>query len=61
MASIVHVVSIKGIEGEMESVAVFSSYSKARRFVRKYEISTWSIECLEVDVDPNDSDDGEVK
>lgn len=59
MASIVHVVSVKGLEGDMESVAVFSSYSKARCFVRKYKISTWAIECLEVDVDPNDSDDGE--
>lgn len=57
MSNIIHVVSIPGFEGDIEPVAAFSDFIKAKRFVRKYEFTTRSIESLEIDSDPNESEE----
>lgn len=46
---IVYVVCAIGFEGDYESIAVFSSYEKARQFVKDEGYSSWQIDSHRVD------------
>lgn len=45
----IFVVSIRGFEGEMESVAAFTSYGKAKEYVERNGFTSWAIEELTPD------------
>ncbi|ELY4528811.1 hypothetical protein SMZ93_004208 [Cronobacter sakazakii] len=49
MSSSVFVVSIRGVEGEMEAVAAFTTYNKANKYLKKNGITSWAIEELKLD------------
>lgn len=49
MSSPVFVVSARGYEGEMESMAAFTTYSKARDYVERNGFTSWAIEELTPD------------
>lgn len=44
MSKSVFVVCALGFEGEMEAVAVFTSYLKAKLYVEQNIVGSWSIE-----------------
>ncbi len=45
----IFVVSILGFEGEMESVAAFTTYGKAKEYVERNGFTSWAIEELTPD------------
>lgn len=49
MSASVFVVSIRGFEGEMESVAAFTSRIKAHEYVQRNGFRSWAIEELTPD------------
>ncbi|MFP2409158.1 hypothetical protein ACLEVB_17345 [Enterobacter ludwigii] len=49
MSASVFVVSARGFEGEMESMAAFTSYDKAREYVEHNGFTSWAIEELTPD------------
>lgn len=49
MSAPVFVVSIRGFEGEMESVAAFTTYGKAKEYVERNGFTSWAIEELTPD------------
>ncbi|EOV9681217.1 hypothetical protein ACN5OK_001437 [Cronobacter malonaticus] len=49
MSSSVFVVSIRGLEGEMEAVAAFTTYKKANKYLKSKGITSWAIEELKLD------------
>jgi hypothetical protein len=49
MSASVFVVSAHGFEGEMESMAAFTTYHKAREYVERNGFTSWAIEELTPD------------
>lgn len=49
MSASVFVVSARGFEGEMESMAAFTTYDKAREYVERNGFTLWAIEELTPD------------
>lgn len=49
MSKSVFVVCALGFEGEMESIAAFTTYSKARDYVERNGFTSWAIEELTPD------------
>ncbi|MHA1040005.1 hypothetical protein ACR9GW_01245 [Enterobacter ludwigii] len=49
MSASVFVVSARGFEGEMESMAAFTTYDKAREYVERNGFTSWAIEELTPD------------
>ncbi|WP_320733878.1 hypothetical protein [Enterobacter kobei] len=49
MSAPVFVVSIRGFEDEMEAVAAFTSYGKAKEHVERNGFTSWAIEELTPD------------
>jgi hypothetical protein len=45
----VYVVCARGFEGEFESVAAFSSYELARKYINDQGYSSWSLDSHTVD------------
>ena len=45
----IYVVCVIGFEGEYESIAVFSSYEKARKFVTDEKFTSWQIDSHVID------------
>lgn len=46
MSTRIFVVSIRGFEGEMEAVAAFTTYGKAKEYVERNGFTSWAIEEL---------------
>lgn len=57
MSAPVFVVSARGFEGEMESMAAFTTYSKARDYVERNGFTSWAIEELTPDEECHETDD----
>lgn len=57
MNASVFVVSIRGFEGEMESVAAFTTRRKAYEYVQRNGLRSWAIEELTPDEECNETDD----
>lgn len=49
MSASIFVVSARGFEGEMESMAAFTTYSKAWDYVERNGFTSWAIEELTPD------------
>ncbi|HBN6008634.1 TPA: hypothetical protein L3I95_003673 [Enterobacter cloacae] len=49
MSTPVYVVNIRGFEGEMEAVAAFTTYNKAREYLERNGFKSWAIEELTPD------------
>ncbi|EPO6584316.1 hypothetical protein [Enterobacter hormaechei] len=49
MSASIFIVSARGFEGEMESMAAFTTYSKARDYVERNGFTSWAIEELTPD------------
>ncbi|MDI7502956.1 hypothetical protein [Cronobacter dublinensis] len=57
MSASVFVVSIRGFEGEMEAVAAFTTASKANKYLKGQEITSWAIEELTLDEECHETND----
>ncbi|EAA8950526.1 hypothetical protein EAP07_13150 [Salmonella enterica] len=57
MSKSVFVVCALGFEGEMEAVAVFTTYLKAKRYVEQNIVGSWSIEEFTPDEECHETDD----
>ncbi|HCQ7755505.1 hypothetical protein [Citrobacter sp. 50677481] len=57
MNASVFVVSARGFEGEMESMAAFTTYDKARDYVERIGFKSWAIEELTSDEECHETDD----
>lgn len=56
MSASVFVVSARGFEGEMESMAAFTTYNKARDYVERIGFKSWVIEELGPDEECHETD-----
>ena len=56
MSAPVFVVSIRGFEGEMESVAAFTTRIKAHEYVQRNGFRSWAIEELTPDEECHETD-----
>ncbi|EOC0210469.1 hypothetical protein ACI0YR_003956 [Cronobacter dublinensis] len=57
MSASVFVVSIPGFEGDMEAVAAFTTASKANKYLKSHDITSWEIKELTLDEECHETND----